>query len=69
MGFEGFEIDGKLFVENLDEVKKVIEKMGLFVSIVCGGYDGWIGDFIEECRLNGLEEIKVILEVLVEVGG
>lgn len=60
MGFEGFEIDGKLLVENLDEVKKAIEKTGLPVSTACGGYDGWIGDFIEERRLNGLEEIKAI---------
>lgn len=69
MGFEGFEIDGKLLVENLDEVKKAIEKTGLPVSTACGGYDGWIGDFIEERRLNGLEEIKAILEALAEVGG
>ncbi|MGW9019465.1 TIM barrel protein, partial [Priestia megaterium] len=33
------------------------------------GYDGWIGDFIEERRVNGLAEIKQILEALKEVGG
>ena len=32
------------------------------------GYDGWIGDFIEERRLNGLKQIERILEALAEVG-
>ncbi|MBC1814448.1 sugar phosphate isomerase/epimerase, partial [Listeria booriae] len=45
------------------------EKTGLPVTTACGGYDGWIGDFIEERRLNGLEEIKAILEALQAVGG
>lgn len=33
MGFEGFEIDGKLLVENLDEVKKAIEKRGYLLVL------------------------------------
>lgn len=41
MGFEGFEIDGKLLVENLDEVKKAIEKRGyllvLHVAVMMAG--------------------------------
>lgn len=37
-------------------------------TTACGGYDGWIGDFIEECRLNGLKQIERILEALAEVG-
>lgn len=69
MGFESFEIDGKLLVDHLDEVKEAIAETGLPVSTACGGYDGWIGDFIEERRLRGLEEIKQILEALKEVGG
>lgn len=62
MGFDGFEIDGKLLVDNLDEVKAAISATGLPVTTACGGYDGWIGDFIEERRLNGLKQIERILE-------
>ena len=38
------------------------------MTTACGGYDGWIGDFIEERRLNGLKQIERILEALAEVG-
>ncbi|ENL6904563.1 sugar phosphate isomerase/epimerase family protein [Enterobacter ludwigii] len=69
MGFDGYEIDGKLLVDNLDEVKAAITATGLPVTTACGGYDGWIGDFIEERRLNGLKQIERILEALAEVGG
>ena len=69
MGFDGFEIDGKLLVNNLEEVKAAIKETGLPVTTTCGGYDGWIGDFIEERRLNGLKQIERILEALAEVGG
>jgi sugar phosphate isomerase/epimerase len=62
MGFDGYEIDGKLLVENLAEVKAAIKATGLPVTTACGGYDGWIGDFIEERRLNGLQQIERILE-------
>jgi sugar phosphate isomerase/epimerase len=68
-GFEGFEIDGKVLVDHLEEVKEAIDETGLPVTTACGGYNGWIGDFIEERRLNGLAEIKQILEALKEVGG
>jgi sugar phosphate isomerase/epimerase len=69
MGFEGFEIDGKLLVENLAIVKEAVSQTGVPVTTACGGYDGWIGDFNEERRLNGLQEIKEILHALAEVGG
>ena len=69
MGLDGYEIDGRLLVENLDEVKAAIKATGLPVTTACGGYDGWIGDFIEERRLNGLQQIERILEALAEVGG
>lgn len=68
MGFDGFEIDGKLLVENVQAVKAAIAETGLPVTTACGGYDGWIGDFIEERRLNGLQQITRILEALAEVG-
>lgn len=69
MGFDGFEIDGKLLVENLAEVKAAIEETGLPVVTACGGYEGWIGDFIEERRLNGIAQITRILDALAQVGG
>ena len=43
MGFDGYEIDGKLLVDNLAEVKAAIKATGLPVTTACGGYDGWIG--------------------------
>ena len=69
MGFECFEIDGKVLVDQLDTVKEAIAQSGLPVSSACGGYRGWIGDFIEERRLNGVEDLKNIIRALKEVGG
>ncbi len=69
MGFECFEIDGKVLVERLDEVKGAVAKTGLPVSSACGGYRGWIGDFIEERRVNGVQDLKKILHALQEAGG
>ena len=40
MGFDGFEIDGKLLVNNIEEVKAAIKETGLPVTTACGGYDG-----------------------------
>lgn len=37
MGFDGFEIDGKLLVNNLEEVKAAIKETGLPVTTACGG--------------------------------
>jgi sugar phosphate isomerase/epimerase len=69
IGFDCFEIDGKLLVEQLEQVKEAIKASGLPVTTVCGGYRGWIGDFIEEKRLNGVEDLKAIIRALKEVGG
>jgi len=69
VGFDGFEIDGKILVDHLAEVKEAIAETGLPVMTACGGYSGWIGDFVEERRLNGLADIKQILHALKEVGG
>ena len=69
MGFECFEIDGKVLMEQKDELKEAIKESGLPISSACGGYRGWIGDFIEERRLNGLADLKVILKNIAEVGG
>lgn len=69
MGFECFEVDGKMLMDNAEEIKRAIEVTGLPVSSACGGYRGWIGDFIEERRLNGIEDLKQIIRLLGEVGG
>lgn len=69
MGFQCFEIDGKLLVENVDKVKEAVEKTGIPVLTACNGYRGWIGDFIEERRLNGVEDLKEMLRAIKEVGG
>ncbi|SEO12458.1 sugar phosphate isomerase/epimerase [Paenibacillus sp. OV219] len=69
LGFDTFEIDGKALVEHLDQVKLAIETTGVQVLTACGGYRGWIGDFIEEKRLNGVEDLKAIIRALKEVGG
>ena len=61
MGFYGYEIDGSLLLNNLDEVKAAIKETGMPVVSACGGYRGWIGDFIEERRVNGIEDIEKIL--------
>lgn len=69
LGFETYEIDGKLLLEHTEEVKEAIKETGILVETVCNGYDGWIGDFIEERRLRGVEQITEILHALAEVGG
>ncbi len=43
MGFECFEIDGKVLTDNVETVKQAIKESGLPVSSACGGYRGWIG--------------------------
>lgn len=69
MGFDCFEIDGKVLVDHLEVVREAVRKTGFPVSTACGGYRGWIGDFIEERRQNGVEDLKGILRALKEVGG
>lgn len=69
MGFECFEVDGKVLMDHAEEIKRAIEVTGLPVSSACGGYRGWIGDFIEERRRNGIEDLKQIIRLLGEVGG
>ncbi len=68
MGFDAFEIDGSYILNDFDEVKRAIDETGLRVSSVCGGYRGWIGDFIEERRLNSIKDISQILRKLPEIG-
>lgn len=68
LGFDAYEIDGKMLVERLEEAKKAVKDTGVPISGVCGGYRGWIGDFSEEKRLLAIEDIRVILECASEIG-
>lgn len=69
LGLEAFEVDGKILIDRFDEIKKAVEKTDVPVSSACGGYSGWIGDFDEDKRKNGLAEISKILRHLSEIGG
>lgn len=69
IGFEAFEIDGKYLLDHFEEVKQASQQTGVPISTACGGYQGWIGDFDEEKRNQGLLEIAQILKKLGELGG
>ena len=64
MGFDGFEIDGKLLLNNFAEVKSAIEQTSFPVVSACGGYKGWIGDFDKDKREKSIQDISSILEQL-----
>lgn len=68
IGFDCFEIDGSLILNHLPEVKSAQQKSNLNIVSACGGYRGWIGDFIEERRRNAVNDISLILQRLPEIG-
>lgn len=57
-GFEEYEIDGKLLIENIDTVKQAIKETGIPVVTACNGYDGWIGETLSK---NGVLMVYVKL--------
>lgn len=67
-GFDCYEVDGSLILNHFDEVKKARNLTNLNIVSSCGGYRGWIGDFIEERRLHAVEDISQILRKLPEIG-
>lgn len=69
LGFKAFEVDGKALRDNVEDIKKAVEETGLPVTTACGGYGGWIGDFDETKRLQGIEDLKEILRCIAYVGG
>lgn len=69
LGFDGFEIDGRLLIEKLAEVKAAVRSTGLPVTSACGGYRGWIGDFSQDKRKQAIEDIGEILKALSKIGG
>lgn len=68
LGFEGFEIDGKVLIDRFAEVKQAVRSTGLPISSVCNGYRGWIGDFDPELRAQAIQEISTILRYSAEIG-
>ncbi len=68
LGFDAYEIDGAALVNKLDEIKEAVEKTGLPVCSVCGGYKGWIGDFDEHKRQQAVKDISEILKAASEIG-
>ncbi|GHU87327.1 xylose isomerase [Spirochaetia bacterium] len=71
LGFDAFEIDGKILRDHHAEIEKASLAAGLPVRMVCGGYTGWIGDFSEEKRRICLKEITEILKICggLDIGG
>lgn len=69
LGFDGFEIDGKLLLHHFGEVQSAIQTTGFPVLSACGGYTGWIGDFDEGRRQQALKDISLILQRLSQLGG
>jgi sugar phosphate isomerase/epimerase len=69
MGFDAFEIDGKLLTERFDEVRKASRSADLPIVTACGGYRGWIGHFEEELRRQAIEDIGDQLRKLSELSG
>jgi sugar phosphate isomerase/epimerase len=68
MGFDAYEIDGALLLNKFDEVERAVNKTGLPISSVCGGYKGWIGDFDEGKRAQAISDIGKILQYAAKLG-
>lgn len=68
LGFNGFEADGSLLLNRFCELKEAVRESGVPVTSVCGGYRGWIGDFVDYRRKTALEDIKIILNRSKELG-
>jgi sugar phosphate isomerase/epimerase len=68
IGFDGYEIDGGILLKHFSEIELASKKNQLPIMTICGGYHGWIGDFNDELRKNGLNEIKTMLEIGKKLG-
>lgn len=69
MGFNAFEIDGRVLMERFNEVRRAISATGCRVPTACGGYRGWIGHFEEARRKEAIGDIGDILRHLGDIGG
>lgn len=68
LGFHGFEADGVMLLEDFDALKRAVSETKVPVTSVCGGYRGWIGDFVDYRRKTALADIKLILNRAGELG-
>ncbi|MCL2162934.1 MAG: sugar phosphate isomerase/epimerase [Oscillospiraceae bacterium] len=68
LGFEAYEIDGALVLNQYEDVKKAVKKTNIAISTICAGNRGWIGDFCDYQRRLAVEDITIILERAGELG-
>jgi sugar phosphate isomerase/epimerase len=71
VGFDGIELLGRgdaAFRNRLPELRRAREA-GVVLSSVCVAMDHFIGDFDERRRRDAVEQMKILLEVIAEVGG
>jgi sugar phosphate isomerase/epimerase len=68
LGFQGLEIRGDVLIEQWDEINKAVKNTGVGISSICGGYQGWIGEFDHEKRKQAIDEIGEILKYAAEIG-
>jgi sugar phosphate isomerase/epimerase len=61
LGFEGFEIDGRILLDQFDRIAHASQITQFPIVTICGGYLGWIGDFDETKRLNCMNDIEAML--------
>jgi sugar phosphate isomerase/epimerase len=70
-GFDGIELLGRgegAFRDRLPELRRAHEA-GVVLSSVCVAMDHFIGDFDEHRRRDAIEQMKILLTVIAEVGG
>ncbi len=61
LGFDGFEADGRMLLNDFDQLAGAVKTTGVPVTSICGGYRGWIGDFDADRRAAAIEDISDIL--------
>lgn len=72
MGFDGVEIthfNQPLNDSVATEIRQAVDRTGIPVSAVCGGYAHWIGDFDEVNRLEAVGGISASMRYIAELGG
>jgi sugar phosphate isomerase/epimerase len=70
-GFDGIELLGRgdgAFRDRLPELRRAREA-GVVLSSVCVAMGHFIGDFDEHRRRDAIEQMKILLAVIAEVGG
>ncbi len=68
LGFNSYEIDGKVLLENYKEAEKAAKQNNLSFTAACNGTRGWIGDFDEEKRKMAIQDITKMLQIGSEIG-